>query len=292
MFLCCMKTVKDAFNVFKAGLAELYNPAESDSITSLLLTDLTKLSNAQLKAFADTELNVVQSERLLTQLNQLKTGMPVQYVLGYTEFYGFPFEVNPSVLIPRPETEELVHWILKTITNTQGLNILDIGTGSGCIPISLKLNESNNQLLAIDISTKALQMAERNAKLNNATVTFVEADILDIKQSVITEQKYHVIVSNPPYVTGTDKLQMHHNVIDFEPHTALFVPDNDPLLFYNAIANFATTHLEPSGYLFFEINESYGQETVDMLKSKGFIQIELRKDMAGKDRMIRANWAS
>lgn len=290
MFICCMKTVKDAFNVMKAGLAELYSPAEADSITTLLLTDLTKLSNAQLKAFGDTELNVVQSEHLLTQLEQLKTGMPVQYVLGHTDFYGHNFEVTPAVLIPRPETEELVDWIIKTTAGTTGLNMLDIGTGSGCIPISLKLSNIGNELFAVDISSKALQLAKHNAATNNAKVTFVETDILNIQPSVLTETKYHVIISNPPYVTGTDKLQMHRNVLDFEPHTALFVPDANPLLFYKAIADFAITNLESGGYLFFEINESYGQETVDMLTQKGFTQIELRQDMAGKDRMIRAVW--
>jgi len=278
--------------MFKEQLANIYDVAEIDSITSLLLTDITKLSKGQLRAFGDTELNVVQSERLLTQLNQLKTGMPVQYVLGHTDFYGYTFEVNLSVLIPRPETEELVDWILKTIPQSSGLSILDIGTGSGCIPISLKLIEPNNQLFAIDISSKALQIAQHNAQLNNAAITFVEADILSIKPSLISEQKYHVIVSNPPYVTGTDKLQMHRNVVDFEPHTALFVPDTNPLLFYNAIADFATQHLEPNGYLFFEINESFGLETVDILVQKGFSQVELRQDMAGKDRMIRAVWTS
>ncbi|MDT3401732.1 peptide chain release factor N(5)-glutamine methyltransferase [Mucilaginibacter terrae] len=285
-----MKTVKDAFNVMKTGLADMYSPAEADAITTLLLTDLTKLSNAQLKAYGDTELNVVQSERLLTQLAQLKTGMPVQYVLGHTEFYGHTFEVNPSVLIPRPETEELVDWIIKTINHSSGLKILDIGTGSGCIPVSLKLIDINNEIFTIDISSKALQTAKHNAAMNNAEITFIETNILNPEPSVITHQKYHVIVSNPPYVTGTDKLQMHRNVTDFEPHTALFVPDADPLLFYNAIADFAIDHLETEGYLFFEINESYGQETVDMLARKDFTNIELRQDMAGKDRMIRAVW--
>lgn len=290
MFLCCMKTVKDAYDVYKAGLGTVYSAVETDAITSLVLTDVTGQTKARLKAFTDTELNVVQSERLLTLLDQLKTGMPVQYALGHTEFYGLRFEVNPSVLIPRPETEELVEWILQTVPHSTAANMLDIGTGSGCIPITLKTHLPNSKLFAIDISTNALTTARHNAQLNNTEVTFVEADALNLTEPFIASQQYIVIVSNPPYVTNTDKQQMHHNVTGFEPHTALFVPDHDPLLFYNAIAAFATTHLQQNGYLFFEINESYGAETVDMLTGKGFEQVELRQDMSGKDRMVRAMW--
>ncbi|WP_295769039.1 peptide chain release factor N(5)-glutamine methyltransferase [uncultured Mucilaginibacter sp.] len=285
-----MKTVKDAFDVFKDQLTQLYDVTEIESIASLLIEELTGLNRAQLKAFPERELNVVQSERLLTQLESIKTGMPVQYVLGYAYFYGNQFKVNSSVLIPRPETEELVDWVIKTIGNQSHQKILDIGTGSGCIPISLKLINNDNELLAIDISRKALEVANANAKLHNASVSFIEADILDINPSFESPHKYNVIISNPPYVTATDKQQMHKNVLDFEPHSALFVPDSDPLLFYIAIANFAVIHLVENGYLFFEINESYGPDTVDMLATKGFIDIELRKDLAGKDRMIRAVW--
>jgi len=290
MFLCCMKTVKDAYNVFKTELTPVYSLPETEALSSLMLSEVTGLSKASLKAFTDTELNVVQSERLLTLLNELKTGKPVQYILGHTEFYGLPFEVNPSVLIPRPETEELVEWILQSVPSTSQINILDIGTGSGCIPIVLKSKLTNSKLFAIDISIKALVTAQRNAALNQVEIAFIEADILSIEPSKITEQQYNIIVSNPPYVTSTDKLQMHHNVTDFEPHTALFVPDEAPLLFYIAIAQFATTHLEKGGYLFFEINENYGAETVAMLADNGFQQIELRQDMGGKDRMIKAVW--
>jgi release factor glutamine methyltransferase len=290
MFLCCMKTVNEAYDVFKRELAPVYSSPEAEALTSLILTEATGLSKASLKAFTDTELNVVQSERLLTLLEELKTGKPVQYVLGHTEFYGLPFEVNPSVLIPRPETEELVEWILQTLPPNSKHTILDIGTGSGCIPIVLKSKLIHSQLTAIDISPKALQTAIRNATLNNVEVTFVEADIFNLKDSEITTQQYNIIISNPPYVTHTDKLQMHWNVTDYEPHTALFVPDHEPLLFYNAIANFAINNLVSGGYLFFEINESFGAETVAMLANKGFQNIELRQDMADKDRMIKAGW--
>ena len=288
MFLCCMKTVKEAYEVFKAGLTPIYGGTEAEALTTLVLTDVTGLSRATLKAFTDTELNVVQSERLATLLAELETGKPVQYVLGNTEFYGLTFEVNESVLIPRPETEELVDWILQTLPRNSNSNILDIGTGSGCIPIVLKHKLLDSKVFSIDISPKALITATRNAKLNNVDVTFVEADILNLTIPQITTQTFDVIVSNPPYVTNYDKLQMHRNVTDFEPHNALFVPDEAPLVFYDAIARFAVGNLVKGGYLFFEINESYGTDTVALLNQMGFQNIELRPDMYGKDRMVRA----
>ena len=290
MFLCCMKTVKDAYQEFKANLADLYNAPEADAITSLVLNDLTGYSKARLKAFADTEFDNEQSLKLADILNQLKTGEPVQYILGHTDFYGLKFLVNPAVLIPRPETEELVEWILQTVPKNEPFMILDIGTGSGCIPVALKTHLIHSKLFAIDISIDALQTARRNAALNKADITFVQADALNLIEPVITGQKYNVTVSNPPYVTMTDKEQMHRNVIDYEPHTALFVPNHNPLLFYNAIAQFAAGHLMANGYLFLEINESYGAETVAMLTETGFDNVELKQDMAGKDRMIRAVW--
>jgi release factor glutamine methyltransferase len=189
MFLCCMKTVKDAYNEFKGNLANIYSSSEADAIASLVLTDLTGLSKAGLKAFTDTELSTEGSQKLTTVLQELKTGKPVQYILGHTEFYGLNFLVNPAVLIPRPETEELVEWILQTIPSSVGMNILDIGTGSGCIPIILKSHLTNNKLFAIDISPDALQTAKRNAELNNTDITFVEADALNLNESVITEQQ-------------------------------------------------------------------------------------------------------
>ena len=288
MFLCCMKTVKEAYDVLKAGLTPVYGAPEAEALSTLVLTEVTGLSNASLKAFTDTELNVVQSERLLTLLAELKSGKPVQYILGHTEFYGLTFEVNSSVLIPRPETEEMVAWILQTMAKDSHNTILDIGTGSGCIPIVLKSKLTDSKVFSIDISPDALNTARHNAQLNKVDVVFVEADVLNLTAPEILRQNFDVIVSNPPYVTNADKQQMHRNVTDFEPHTALFVPDEAPLIFYDAIARFAIGNLVDGGYLFFEINEAYGAETVGMLTEMGFQQIELRKDMFGKDRMIRA----
>lgn len=288
MFLCCMKTVKEAYEVFKAGLVQVYGGQEAEALATLVLTNVTGLSRATLRAFTDTEINVVQSERLFTLLAELESGKPVQYVLGFTEFYGLNFEVNESVLIPRPETEELVDWILQTLPPNSNFNILDIGTGSGCIPIAIKYKLAESKIFSIDISTNALITARSNAKLNKVNVTFVEADVLDLTAPEIIDQTFNVLVSNPPYVTNTDKLQMHRNVTDFEPHNALFVPDEAPLVFYDAIAKFAVNNLVTGGYLFFEINESYGAETVALLDHMGFQNIELRQDMYGKDRMIKA----
>jgi release factor glutamine methyltransferase len=281
-----MKTVKDAFEIFKQELVNLYDSYEANAITALAISDLTKLSKAKLKAFPETIFTEEQSARLSEILEKLKTGQPVQYILGHTEFYGLPFVVNSSVLIPRPETEELVSWIIDS-NNNESLKILDIGTGSGCIAIALKSQLRNAEVNAIDVSEGALNTARRNAKINNTDINFIHADILSPAR-LNFNPKLNVIVSNPPYVTLTDKAQMHSNVTDFEPHTALFVPEDDPLIFYKAIADFALQNLKPDGLLFFEINESLGKETMEMLGDKSFENIELKQDIRGKDRMIKA----
>jgi release factor glutamine methyltransferase len=292
MLLCCMITIKDVFEDYKQ-LNKIYSTNETEAISLLTISEITTLSKASIKAFPERELTAEQAESFKNILTQLLTGKPIQYILGITEFYGLPFKVNPNVLIPRPETEELVEWIitegerLKVKGERFSGNILDIGTGSGCIAISLKKNLPEAQISAIDISEGALKTAQENAELNTVNVNFILTDILHIK-SEIEIPKSDIIVSNPPYVTLEDKKQMHTNVTDFEPHTALFVPEDDPLLFYRAIADFALTNLTPGGLLFFEINESLGKETVQLLQDKGFINIELRQDMSGRDRMIKA----
>jgi len=283
-----MKTIKDVFTEFKQPLGTIYDPNEIEALTLLVINELTGTSKAKIKAFPEQEVTSIEVEKLNTILKRLQNGEPVQYIFGHTEFYGLPFNVNPSVLIPRPETEELVEWALSSVVNSEWAgNILDIGTGSGCIAISLKKNLSNTSVSAVDISPDALKTAKQNAGLNNVDVIFINDDILNIK-SKIENSKFEIIISNPPYVTLHDKTQMHTNVTDFEPHTALFVPENDPLIFYKAITNFAAKNLTSDGLLFFEINESLGNETIELLKDKGFKNIELRKDMSGRNRMIRA----
>ncbi|WP_461452496.1 peptide chain release factor N(5)-glutamine methyltransferase [Mucilaginibacter sp.] len=283
-----MKTIKEVFADFKQNLTAIYDANESEALTLMVISEITSLSKAQVKAFPEKEITVEQAEKLNNILSRLQTGEPIQYILGYTEFYGIPFKVTPSVLIPRPETEELVEWVLNSVDKHSELTVLDIGTGSGCIAISLKKNLPEAKVSALDISGNSLKIAKQNAELNNADVKFIRVDILNIK-SGIEIPKSEIIVSNPPYVTLHDKTQMHTNVTDFEPHTALFVPEDDPLIFYKAIADFAIGHLTADGFLFFEINEKLGNGTVDMLRDKGFKNIELRKDMSGRDRMIKAN---
>jgi len=295
-----MKTIADVFTRYKAGLNEIYDKNETEAITLFTISEITTLSKGIIKAFPEREITEKQSEQFEKILSELTTGKPIQYILGKTEFYGLTFNVNPSVLIPRPETEELVEWVLGSWQLVAGSSqlavgsILDVGTGSGCIAISLKKNLPGFKVTGVDISRNALQTAKENAKLNQVDIEFVEADILNLQSipnssnSLLTAP-YSLIISNPPYVTQHDKTQMHTNVTDFEPHTALFVPENDPLIFYKAIADFACEHLVPGGLLFFEINESYGEQTVQLLNDKMFKNIELRKDMSGRDRMIKAS---
>ncbi|MBD1394673.1 peptide chain release factor N(5)-glutamine methyltransferase [Mucilaginibacter sp. ZB1P21] len=292
MLLCCMKTIKDVFLAYQQGLGSLYDARETGAITLMVLEELTGVSRAKIKAFPEDDIPANAGEKLSAVLNELKTGKPVQYILGTTEFYGLNFLVNPATLIPRPETEELVEWALeeskKLEVKSKKLAVLDIGTGSGCIAISLKKNLPDAVVSALDISPGALKTAKQNAVVNEVDVSFIEDSILDIK-SEIEHSKFDIIISNPPYVTLEDKLRMHTNVTDFEPHSALFVPEHNPLVFYKAIAGFAADHLEKNGLLFLEINENFGKETVELLNHKRFTNIELRKDMSGRDRMIKAN---
>ena len=287
-----MKTVKQVSADFSKQLSTLYDDNEVNSLFMMVLENVVNISSAKIKAFPETEISTPDSERITNILTRLATGEPIQYIVGYTEFYGLSFKVNPSVLIPRPETEELVDWAIKSWQLAVGswqepFNILDIGTGSGCIPISLMKNLPGAEVSAVDISPEALQTAKENARLNKVEVHFIQADILNPKSEILNS-KFEIIISNPPYVTLEDKKLMHTNVTDFEPHTALFVPEEDPLIFYKAIADFASTHLKKGGLLFFEINESYGKQIVDLLNNKQFINIELRTDISGKDRMVKA----
>tara|TARA_Y100000815_G_scaffold275478_1_gene313919 strand:+ start:14681 stop:15568 length:888 start_codon:yes stop_codon:yes gene_type:complete len=235
-----------------------------------------------------------QETRVLNALDRLKTHEPLQYILGETEFYGLPFKVNPAVLIPRPETEELVEWIINdsrqvSIAVGSKLKILDIGTGSGCIAISLA-KSLDAEVFAVDISAEALQTARQNAKLNEVEVTFIKGDALNpedlFKNSDFAE--FDIVVSNPPYVRELEKAEIQPNVLDNEPHTALFVPDEDALKFYKSIAEFATKALKKDGLLYYEINQYLGVETVRLIAGLGFAEVELRKDIFGNDRMIKA----
>jgi release factor glutamine methyltransferase len=236
------------------------------------------------------DLSEEEEANLMDILERLLTHEPIQYILGNAWFYGNKFSVTPDVLIPRSETEELVELVIEKIkenynNETATFQLIDIGTGSGCIAISLKLALPHWQVFGLDKSKNALTIAKQNAKSLNADVQFIEDNILTIQQQE-TKQFFDVIVSNPPYILEQEQLAMSNNVLNFEPHEALFVANNNPLIFYEAIANYALQYLKKDGFLFFEINQVFGSETLKMLADKGFVDIELLKDINQNDRMI------
>ena len=269
----------------RSELQGLYPDTEIKSFSNLIIEKVSGFSRTEIIVNKNTLFSDEQRHVIENFIEKLKEYVPIQYILGETEFFGLPFQVNESVLIPRPETEELVDWIRNENDRNANPSILDIGTGSGCIAISLKHEFTNATVDAFDISEKALETAQSNATLNKLEVTFSKVDILNAPE---TYQKWDIIVSNPPYVTEQEKISILPNVLDHEPHLALFVPDNDPLLFYRCIAVFAQQHLKPKGKLYFEINRQFGKATVDLLTAMGFGNVELRKDISGNDRMIRS----
>ena len=276
-------TLKQFEHEFIAELSPLYDAEEARQLFYMTAEYVSGLSRATIPLHAATIIPVRQEGRYHNILHELKEGRPVQHIFAEAWFYGLKFMVSSSVLIPRPETEELVHWILESAVTRKFSSFLDVGTGSGCIAITLKKKMPASHANALDVSRDALQVAQENASLNGTDINFIQIDIL--KYSSI--DSYDLIVSNPPYITPKERLEMHRNVLAYEPELALFVTEEDPLIFYKSIADFALSHLETSGYLFFEINEYLGKEMIEMMEGKGFINIELRKDMQGKDRMIR-----
>jgi release factor glutamine methyltransferase len=254
---------------------------ESQTLLRFLIEDSLQINRID---FSTYSLNKEEMDLLNQSLERLKKNEPLQYITGKAYFYGLEFEVSPAVLIPRPETEELVDWLIENHKNKNNLKILDIGTGSGCIAISLAKNLPNAEVSAIDISAEALNIARNNAILNHVKVDFINADILTLQ---ILDQNYDVIVSNPPYVRELEKEQMQQNVLSNEPHIALFVANGNPLVFYDKIAELAKNHLTENGVLYFEINQYLGAETVDLLKTKGFNNIKVKKDIYDVDRMVK-----
>jgi len=267
---------------FSVQLKNRYEEQEISSIFSIVVEELSGWSRSQQVWKKEEEIPDAELVAYLQVLQSLSDGQPVQYVLRKALFFGLDFIVNPSVLIPRPETEELVDWVLESCRTLEGPEVIDIGTGSGCIAISLAKNLPQARVSALDVSSAALEVARENAVLNEAALTFIESDI----RTYDNPGKFDIIVSNPPYITLHEKAEMHEHVLSHEPHLALFVPNESPLVFYEAIADFALRSLKAGGYLFFEINEHLGAEMIEMLRFKSFININLRKDMQGKDRMI------
>lgn len=279
--------IKEYRAQFIQELSPIYDAGEAESFFYLILEEKRNLKRIDLALNPELTFSNDEIEVWNLILNQLKKEIPIQYLLGKTSFYGLEFEVNSNVLIPRPETEELVEWIIQSQNlkaESQKIKILDIGTGSGCIAISLAKNLPNAQVFAIDVSEKALATAQKNAKINEVNVTFLLKNILESED---LEQQFDIIVSNPPYVRELEKQEIKKNVLDNEPHLALFVDDNDALIFYRKIAELAQKNLSPNGQLFFEINQYLGKEMIDLLEKMGFKNIELRKDIYGNDRMIR-----
>lgn len=276
--------MQTAIKRIKSELEGLYPETEIRSFSQLMIEKVTGFSRTEIIVNKNTLFSDEQHQEIESFIKKLKNFIPIQYILGETEFYGLTFNVNESVLIPRPETEELVDWIRTENDRGATLNILDIGTGSGCIAISLKHEFTNAVVDAFDISDEALITAQNNAIRNNLEVNFSKVDILNAPDF---ETKWDIIVSNPPYVLENEKAKILPNVLDNEPHLALFVPDNDPLLFYRSISQLALRQLKPGGKLYFEINRQYGKATMDLLVELDFTDIELRKDISGNDRMIR-----
>ncbi len=278
--------IKKYKSFFKKQLVPLYDEVEVESFFFIILENKNNLKRIDLALNIDLEFSEIDINIWNQIIEKLKLEIPIQYILVKTSFYGLDFEVNENVLIPRPETEELVEWIKNESLKKKPLKILDIGTGSGCIAISLAKNITNSEVFAIDISEKALAIAQKNAISNNVKVTFIEQNILE---TFNLNQQFDIIVSNPPYVRNLEKHEIKKNVLDNEPHLALFVDDHDALIFYKKIAALAKINLNKSGYLFFEINQYLGKETVHLLENLGFKNIELRQDIYGNDRMVRAN---
>lgn len=281
-------TIKHYRDQFIQELTPLYDAGEAESFFYLILEAKHQLKRIDIALQPELVLPVSELETWNSILEQLKREIPIQYLLGTTHFYGLEFKVNENVLIPRPETEELVDWIIKSQKSevrNKKVKILDIGTGSGCIAISLAKNLPNAEVFALDVSKKALATAQKNAELNQVQVQFICQSILETED---LGQQFDVIVSNPPYVRHLEKQEIKKNVLDNEPHLALFVADDDALIFYRKIAQLALKNLSQTGQLYFEINQYLGQEMLSLLQEMDFKNSELRQDIYGNDRMTRS----
>jgi release factor glutamine methyltransferase len=279
-----MGSFSDLVNSWSSKLT-IYPRQEAESLIHWLLEHHLGMRRVDMMQFMEEK---DLPAALKNDFERLKTGEPIQYILGHGPFYGREFSVSPATLIPRNETEELVHLILKE-NPAAGLTILDIGTGTGCIPITLKLEMKAARVFGLDVSEEALEVAIENGKILHAQVDFINCDIL--KETPILPP-LDILVSNPPYVAWSEKSQMLPNVLEFEPHLALFVPDDDPLLFYRVIGNKGKLLLKPAGKLYFEINEQFGEEVVALLEGLNYAKVRLVRDINGKNRIVAAELAS
>jgi release factor glutamine methyltransferase len=279
-------SLQDTKHAMKHQLSHLYDALEMNSMVNILIEEVTGWDALHQNLHKNDALDTLQTDQLNHYVDQLLTGKPLQYIIGKAWFMGKVYYVNEAVLIPRPETEELVEWVTEyALIINKTLHILDIGTGSGCIPISLKLAIPNAVITAIDISKEALAIAQKNAASQHVTIEWMEKDILHTKQ---LKEQYDIIISNPPYIPLREKVNMQSQVTDHEPAIALFVPDQYPLIFYSKIAHIGKSALKPNGQLFFEIHYDQGEAIMTLLNEMGY-HAELRQDIYGKDRMVRAS---
>jgi release factor glutamine methyltransferase len=278
-------SIKDIVSVFRNSLSGIYDSKESESIIYVVLEKYTGYNKAKLRAQPDLKVSESVINSIVAVIEGLQKNIPVQYLIGETVFYGCEFKVDQRVLIPRPETEELVDWIIRDMHDAKKIRILDIGTGSGCIAVSLKKNLPSAELIAVDVSNEALELAKENALLNNVEIYFEEFSILEPNlNSAISEVE--IIVSNPPYVRESEKEFMHSNVLDNEPGIALFVPNDDPLVFYRAVLNFSKSNLKKGGLIYFEINENLSEELMNLTKYFEY-DAEIKKDLNEKPRFLK-----
>ncbi|MFY7729350.1 MAG: peptide chain release factor N(5)-glutamine methyltransferase [Flavobacterium sp.] len=276
-------TLKQYKDLFLATLVPVVDASEAERFFYITLEELAGWRRMDYLMHPEAKITATDELRWKAVLNSLQQQQPIQYIFGKAHFYGLEFKVNEDTLIPRPETEELVEWIIHENNKRPAFNVLDIGTGSGCIPITVAKHITQAAVNSIDVSANALAIAKENAQANEVSVNFILTDIL---QASTLPQQYEVIVSNPPYVRNLEKAEIKPNVLQYEPHLALFVEDSDPLIFYRKIAQLALNHLKPGGKLYFEINQYLGAETVTLLEEIGFTNVILRKDLFGNNRMI------
>jgi len=285
-----MKILQDFELLFQHELQELYDEDEIKAIFLVVVAEKFGLNRTNYQLRKTDIVNEADKAEVLSILQDLKKHRPIQYILNKADFYGEVFQVNESVLIPRQETEELVDLIIKNHKSSQNLKIIDIGTGSGCIPITLSKHLNNALVTTIDISKEAIKTAQENANNLKTQVQFINADIFEWEY-IFSDQHYNIIVSNPPYITPGEKQHMNQNVLAYEPELALFIEESAPLIFYDVISSFALKHLAPNGDLYFEINQYLGPEMKELMVKKGFEQVKLIKDINGADRIIHAKKA-
>lgn len=280
-----MLTINEVLKQFSKTLNDAFTVREKKQIGKMFLLSYLNISATDLMLRKNEVVDDSMGEKFNRAIEAINAGTPVQYVLGKAYFYGLELKIDERALIPRPETEELVDWVLESVNSSSSFSILDVGTGSGCIALALKDNLPNAEVFGVDQSDEALNLSQSNAKLLDLDVTFKKADALHL--NAFFHRKWDVIVSNPPYIPTAEAAQMKPHVVDFEPKMALFVPDDDPLLFYKSIAQYAKENLNKNGKLFFEVHEDLAKETYELLLERGFSNVEIRTDLQEKERMVK-----